>query len=212
MYEGHALSHGVFRLDFGGRDLDQYLMRMLSETGRASFESPDGESEIIREIKEKFCFVAFDFKQEMKAASLSSSLERSYTLPDGKVITIGNERFRCPEALFQPSLMGTECDGIHKITRNSVMKCAVRMRKELYGNVVLSGGSTLFNGIAGRMQMELNALTCDAQIRIVAPPERKYSVWIGGSILASLSDFQHMWISRDEYAEYGPAIVHRKCF
>ena len=49
-------------------------------------------------------------------------------------------------------------------------------------------------------------------LQIIAPPERKYSVWIGGSILASLSTFQQMWISKQEYDEAGPSIVHRKCF
>lgn len=50
------------------------------------------------------------------------------------------------------------------------------------------------------------------RVKVVAPPERKYSVWIGGSILASLATFQQMWISKQEYDESGPSIVHRKCF
>merc|ERR1712070_160881 len=117
------------------------------------------------------------------------------------VITIGNERFRCPEALFQPSFLGMETPGIHETTYNSIMKCDVDIRKDLYANVVLSGGTTMYSGIAGRMSKE-----------ITAPPERKYSVWIGGSILSSLSTFQQMWISKQEYDESGPSIVHRKCF
>merc|ERR1711872_1060333 len=58
----------------------------------------------------------------------------------------------------------------------------------------------------------LNPKANREKIKIVAPPERKYSCWIGGSILASLSTFQQMWISKQEYDESGPAIVHRKCF
>merc|ERR1712110_98846 len=123
--------------------------------------------------------------------------------PDGQVITIGNERFRCPETLFQPSFIGMESAGIHETCYNSIMKCDVDIRKDLYANTVLSGGTTMYPGIADRMQKEITAL---------APPERKYSVWIGGSILASLSTFQQMWISKQEYDECGPAIVHRKCF
>merc|ERR1712097_219483 len=125
----------------------------------------------------------------------------SYELPDGQVITIGNERFRCPEALFQPSFLGMEACGIHETTYNSIMKCDVDIRKDLYANTVMSGGTTMYPGIADRMQK-----------KITAPPERKYSVWIGGSILASLSTFQQMWISKQEYDECGPSIVHRKCF
>ncbi|KAF3517969.1 hypothetical protein DY000_02060574, partial [Brassica cretica] len=66
-------------------------------------------------------------------------------------------------------------------------------------------------GIADRRSKEITALApINMKIKVVAPPERKYSVWIGGSILASLSTFQHMWISKAEYEESGPAIVHRK--
>jgi actin-related protein len=110
-------------------------------------------------------------------------------------------------------LIGKEAEGIHKTTYNSIMKCDVDIRKDLYGNIVLSGGTTMFEGIAERMQKEIVALApASMKIKIVAPPERKYSVWIGGSILASLSTFQQMWISKQEYDESGPQIVHRKCF
>jgi len=93
------------------------------------------------------------------------------------------------------------------------MKCDVDIRKDLYANIVLSGGTTMFPGIAERMTKEISGLAPSSmKIKIVAPPERKYSVWIGGSILASLSTFQSMWISKDEFDESGPSIVHRKCF
>ena len=139
--------------------------------------------------------------------------------------------FTNPFFPFQPSFLGMESAGIHETTYNSIMKCDIDIRKDLYANTVLSGGTTMYPGIADRMQKEITALAPSTmKIKIIAPPERKYSVWIGGSILASLSTFQQvsfpllcflhcltltsfqMWISKQEYDESGPSIVHRKCF
>ena len=210
IFEGFVIPHAITRLDVAGRDLTEHLMKLLTETGYTFTNS--AEREIVRTIKEKLTYVAVDFDTEVELYQSSNIDNKQFELPDGQLVHIGVERIRCPEVLFQPSLIGKESPGIHTNIFDTIMNSDIDLRKELFYNIVVSGGSTMFPGINERLTKELTKLAPkNTPIRVISPPERKYSVWIGGSILASLNTFGTSWITREEYNDYGPAIVHRKC-
>ena len=187
----------------GGRDITEYLMRELN--GRGYSFATTAEREIVRDIKEKLGYVALDFEQE-------KAVEENYILPDGLEISIGKERFTCPEPLFQPSMLGSNKPGVHEAIINSINIFDSENHQDLYGNIVLSGGTTMFPGFAERLHKELACLAPnEMNIKISASPERKYFSWIGGSIVASTSDFQEKCITRQEYNESGSSIVHERC-
>ena len=167
------------------------------------------EFEILTEIKHKLCFIAEDYNKEYQ----NTEIEQSYVLPDGQCITIGTERFRASELLFDPSLNGLSFNGIDKTIYETIMKCDKDIRSLFYSNIILSGGSSMFNGIEKRLAKEMNQLAPSTEkITIISSPERKYFSWIGASIFASLSSMENMWVTKNDYDENGAQIIHRKCF
>jgi actin len=194
IYEGYVISNGIHRSNIAGRAITLYLQRLLRERGHAFVTTP--EREIVRNMKEQLAYCALDFEEEQKV----SQKEKEYVLPDERIIKIDKERFRCAEALFHPSLIGSEEDGIQNNIYASIMKCDVDARRTLYKNILLSGGNTMFPGISQRIEKELKILVPSSiKLGVNTPQERKYSAWIGGSMMVSLSTFLNMWITKEEY-------------
>eukprot|EP01122_Echinamoeba_exundans_P002635 TRINITY_DN12591_c0_g1_i1.p1 TRINITY_DN12591_c0_g1~~TRINITY_DN12591_c0_g1_i1.p1 ORF type:complete len:376 (-),score=65.02 TRINITY_DN12591_c0_g1_i1:185-1312(-) len=207
IYEGHVMPHAIERLNFGGSDLNQHLQSLLKERGICF--NTTAEMEQVRCMKEKLCYVASDFDEYMQRSATSSSLEKTFVCSDEQEITIGNELFRCPEALFRPSALGLEAFGVHEMVYRSIMKTDIELRRDFFYTIIPVGGSTMFPGFATRLESEIRALVPSSmRVRVDAPPERKYSAWIGGSILASLSTFQSRWVSKQQYDEEGPACAN----
>jgi len=137
---------------------------------------------------------------------------REYVLPDGKHINISTCRFKAPEVLFRPDLIGSEEDGIHQTLVTAIQKSDLDLRSQLYSNIVLSGGTTLFEGFGDRLMREIKDQVQgqDIKVRISAPAERMYSTWYGGSVLASLDTFRRMWITKQEYENEGAKRMYLK--
>lgn len=207
IYEGYSMPHAVMRVDMAGRDMTEHLSKLLMREGLSLTSS--AEKEIVRQMKEQLCYVAMNADEE----EAKQAPKEQFELPDGSVVEVGDARWSCPEALFKPSMIGLEADGFPELTTKSINKCDIDVRRDLYNNIVLSGGTTMFKNLPERLQQDVKALaSANVDIKVVAPPERKYSVWIGGSILSSLTTFQNQWVMKSEYDEAGPGIVHNKCF
>lgn len=210
VFEGYNIPYAVNRYDLAGRDVTDYMKLLLEEKGYRFTTS--SEKEIIKNIKEKFCYCALDYDDEIKLYK-RKNMTRNYTLPDGTTITIGDEMFRAAEVLFDPELIGREIVGIDRAVNDSIQRADMDVRRDLYSNIVLSGGTTLIKDLDKRLAKELNILKpskmCD--VKIVAPSERRYSVWMGGSILSSLDSFRNAWIYKSEYEDCGIDIIHKKC-
>jgi actin len=210
IYEGYVIPFKGTKINLAGNDLTEWMSKLLYERGGYSFDTTE-EKETLRDIKEKLCYVALDFDAEMEKAATSSEIDRTYKLPSSNIITVGNERFRCPEMLFKPYFDGMDYDGIDKMLFDTIIKCDVDFHKDLYANIVLSGGTTMYEGLADRLNKEITSLAKPTmKVKIVAPPERINAVWVGGSVLASLATFPEIVITKEEFDEAGAQIVHRK--
>ncbi|XP_011497484.1 PREDICTED: actin-related protein 2 isoform X1 [Ceratosolen solmsi marchali] len=220
VYEEYALPHLTRRLDIAGRDITMYLIKLLLQRGYAFNHSADFET--VRMIKEKLCYIGYDIETEEKLAVETTVLVESYTLPDGRVIKVGGERFAAPEALFQPHLINVEAQGIAELVFNTIQSADIDMRSELYKHIVLSGGSTMYPGLPSRLEREIKQLYLQRvlkndttklnkfKIKIEDSPRRKDVVFIGGAVLADIiKDRNNVWIMREEYEEKGLNVMKK---
>lgn len=213
IYEGAPLQHGIVAHKIAGQDIEGVLGQLLQKTG-ASNLPPSA----IAEMKEKLAFVPLDYDKEIAAADTEPA---SYALPDGRTITLADERFAAVECLFNPGV----CDmynagplasstGVHDVVGESLLLIDPEVRKKLWGNLVLAGGTTLTEGYVARLEREIpSVLPPGCNMQVIAPEPRKYAPWMGGSIAASTDNFQsQMWIHLNEYNDCGPSIFHRRCY
>ncbi|XP_061457236.1 actin-related protein T2-like isoform X2 [Rhineura floridana] len=206
IYDGYCLPHGVSRLDVAGKDVTNYLASLLLGNSHNSLSR--AKKIVVKDIKEKFCYVALDPKQEAERKA-----DKVLKLPDGSAVKINHHLCQAPEILFAPKTIGIEAPGIQDMITKSIRKCDRDICEPLYGNMVLSGGSSLFQGLDERIFKEIEQqVPQGVPVRIIAPPERTCAAWLGGSIITHLVSFVPMWITCEDYREFGAAGIHRKCF
>lgn len=214
VYDGYALPHLTKRLDVAGRDITRYLIKLLLLRGYAFNRTADFET--IRQLKEKVCYVGYDLDLETKLANETTVLTEEYTLPDGRVIKVGPERFQAPEALFTPGLVDVETAGMAELLFNAIQAADIDIRPELYKHVVLSGGSSMYPGLPSRLEKEVKQLYLERvlkndmsrlgkfKIRVEDPPKRKHMVFVGGAVLGEIMrEREAFWITKREWEEQG---------
>ena len=215
VYEGYALPHSIVRSDVAGRDVTDRLRALSNKSGLRLTST--AEADFAATMKEEVCYVrrtpggeGDDYDAGSGVGGGDAAAPAPYQLPDGRVVDLGAERYRAPEVLFQPSLFGSEERPVHDVLLTSILRSDMDLRPTLFSNIVLAGGTTLLPGMGDRLLYELRARAPErTRIRISAPPERRDSAWVGGSILASLATFKNMWVGRSEYEEEGARILHR---
>ncbi|KAK9765557.1 Arp2/3 complex subunit, actin nucleation center, variant 2 [Basidiobolus ranarum] len=214
VYQGYSLPHLTRRLDVAGRDVTRYLIKLLQHRGYNFNRTADFET--VRQIKEKLCYVSYDLDLDKKLATETTVLVENYTLPDGRVIKVGSERFEAPECLFQPHLIDVESPGVAEMLYNTIQAADIDIRSELYKHVVLSGGSSMYPGLPSRLEKEVKQLylaktlngdvsrLSKFKLQIDDAPRRKHMVFLGGAVLAQvLKDRPFSWISKAEWEEQG---------
>jgi len=220
VYDGFSLPHLTRRLDIAGRDITRYLIKLLLLRGYAFNHSADFET--VRMLKEKLAYVAYDIEHEQKLALETTVLVEPYTLPDGRVIKVGGERFGAPEALFQPHLINVDSVGVAELLFNTIQAADIDLRPDFYKHIVLSGGSTMYPGLPSRLEREIKQLYLERvlkgdtsalskfKIRIEDPPRRKHMVFMGGSVLADImKDKDEFWLLKSEYDEQGIRVLDK---
>ena len=206
VYDGFALKYAARKINLSGSDLSEYMLSLLKSKDYKY--SSLSEINTAKSIKEKECFVAENYEKEEKVVESSC-----FTLPDGSSLLIKEEKINCPEALFNPGIMGKEGEGIVEACYNTIQKCDNDLKSEMFGNIVISGGNTNFKGFNNRFLLEMEKKVKDNfDIKIHDVEDKICAVWKGANILSMMSSMKSNWITKDEYQEYGNAILHRKCF
>jgi len=214
VFEGYAIPHAIFKMEVAGYDITSKVMKMMEKEKGADHA---GNMRVMQALKEKTCTVALDYNAATQGKDTADEESQSFELPDGQIVQVSQQiRLGAPELLFGGKEQGAP--SIQKICMEAISTCDLDFRLDLVRSLVVAGGTSMLPGLAPRLRSELSSLLpgeMARQVDICVDSQRKYAAWIGGSMFASLSTFDQVAITRQEF-EDGKAdvrsLVARKTF
>jgi len=214
------LPHCVGRMNIAGRDITEHMVKLLTLRGYPFHKTSDFD--VVREIKEKLCFISADIKADRKLANETTAYVVPYQLPDSRLIKVSGERFEAPEVLFNPSALGYEGEGLSEMVFQTIMKTDIDLRKKFFESIVISGGTTMFPGMSTRLTNDIRKLVKDRilggdekklgsyKIHVEDPPNRRFLVYLGATVLANLSQGKsNMWATSQDWKEDPNTVIKR---
>ena len=231
--DGYVVSSAIKSVPLAGRDLTRFVQTLMRERGE---NVPAEEfSRVAQKVKEKYCYVSKDIAKEFE---LHERNPKEYVIRMEGVraktnlpwqADVGYERFLAPEVFFRPDMIAEKENGfgqfsLPELVDNAIQECPIDSRRKLYGNIVLSGGSTMFKGFGKRVKRDVkrvvdkrisesevksgNRLKAKSvDVEVFTHDMQRYAVWFGGSVVASMPDFYKSCHTREEYFEYGSQVM-----
>lgn len=212
IYEGYIIPQGIRSSPIAGEFITNNILESIREKlKKLNVGNPIEQS---RKIKEQFSEVSLDDELTRNFETLTVNDRNIFTLPDGNVINISNEKFLAPEVIFRPEINSLDCSSLQQLVHDSIDSVDIHLKKDFISNIVLGGGNTMIKNFPERLKKELQGMFPNNkdQIKVNAQKERLYSSWIGASVVCSISNFQQMWVSKNDWEEIGSSVIHKKYF
>jgi len=227
--EGYVIGSAIKHIPIAGRDITQFVLQIMRERGETI---PSSEAfEVAKKVKEQYSYVCPDIVSEYKKYDKEPS--RWFRTEQGVESVslkqyqydVGYERFLGPEIFFNPEIYSSDfLTPLPKVVDDTIQACPIDVRRGLYKNIVLSGGSTMFKDLHRRLQRDVKRAvdyrikrseqlsggklkSTPVDVNVISHHMQRYAVWFGGSMLASTPEFYNVFHTKAKYDEFGPSIA-----
>lgn len=221
--EGYVIGSAIKNIPIAGRDITLFIQSLLRERGEV-----DTSLRTAERIKQEYCYVCPDIVKEFNkfdrdGEKFAQFVVESQEKTKKKIVDVGYERFLAPEIFFNPEIASSDfLTPLPTIVDHTIQACPIDVRKGLYNNIVLSGGSTMFKDFGRRLQRDLKSIvnnriaqseqlsgtkSTGVDVQVISHRKQRNAVWFGGSLLAQTAEFKSYCHTKKDYEEYGPEIV-----